>query len=209
MLIDLKYLKEKYDLKIKGVIHIGAHFGQEYETYKNLGIKNILFFEPLPHVFEKLKSNVGDNAKLFQIALGNTIGEIEMNIETANQGMSSSILTPKLHKNQYPHIVFNDKITVPITKLDLILKEEQNVDYNFICIDVQGYELEVFKGSLETINKIDYIFSEVNRDEVYENCTKVNDLDEFLSKYGFERVETSWDGNIWGDAFYIKKNKNV
>ena len=32
----------------------------------------------------------------------------------------------------------------------------------------------------------------------------VNELDDFLKKYNFKRVETTWDGNTWGDAFYIK-----
>jgi hypothetical protein len=77
--------------------------------------------------------------------------------------------------------------------------------YNMINIDVQGYELEVFKGSTDILHNIDYIISEVNRDEVYQNCTKVDDLDIFLSKYNFIRVETSWDGNTWGDALYVKR----
>jgi hypothetical protein len=47
--------------------------------------------------------------------------------------------------------------------------------------------------------------TEVNNDEVYKNCVKVDELDKFLSDYGFERVETTWDGGTWGDAFYIKK----
>ena len=50
MLLDLKKIKEKYDLNIKGVIHIGAHFGQEFKVYDELGIKNVLFFEPLPNI---------------------------------------------------------------------------------------------------------------------------------------------------------------
>jgi hypothetical protein len=76
---------------------------------------------------------------------------------------------------------------------------------NFINIDVQGYELEVFKGSENLLNSIDYIITEVNRDEVYENCVRIESLDEFLSKYGFIRVETDWAGHTWGDALYIKK----
>ena len=31
MLISFKQLKQKYDMNISGVIHIGAHFGQEAE----------------------------------------------------------------------------------------------------------------------------------------------------------------------------------
>lgn len=203
MLLDLNKLKEKYDLKINGVLHIGAHYGQEFSIYKDMGIKNIIFFEPLPNVFKKLEENIKDNAILINTALGNMVGNIDMNVETANQGMSSSILDPHLHKNQYPHIIFNNKVNVPITKLDLIM-ESYDKTYNFICIDVQGYELEVFKGGEETLKNVDYIITEVNRDEVYKNCVKVDELDTFLSKFGFKRVETTWDGVIWGDALYIK-----
>jgi len=204
MLLDLKQLKEKYNLNIKGILHIGAHFGQEYTLYNEMGVKDIIFFEPLPHVFEQLKNNVGDKAILINTALGNMIGDVEMNVETANQGMSSSVLEPALHLRQYPHITFNSKVTVPISKLDYVM-ETQLGDYNFICIDVQGYELEVFKGSTDYLNKVDYIVTEVNRDEVYNGCVRVETLDTFLGNYGFTRVETDWVGGIWGDALYIKK----
>lgn len=202
MLLDLKKLKEKYNLNIKGVLHIGAHFGQEFKTYENLGIKNVMFFEPLPHTFNVLKNNVGDKAKLFNTALGNMTGEIEMNVESANKGQSSSILEPVGHLKQYPHIRFESKETVKITKLDNFIEEKNN--YNFINIDVQGYELEVFKGGSEFLNHIDYIMTEVNRAEVYKNCPQIEELDEFLKKYNLQRVETTWDGGTWGDAFYIK-----
>ena len=33
----------------------------------------------------------------------------------------------------------------------------------------------------------------------------VEELENFLSEFKFERVLTSWDGNIWGDALYLKK----
>ena len=45
-------------------------------------------------------------------------------------------------------------------------------------------------------------------DEVYKNCARVEQIDDFLHNYGFVRVETSWDGGIWGDAFYIKRDSN-
>jgi FkbM family methyltransferase len=208
MLIDLVNVKDKYNMNIKGVLHIGAHFGQEFKVYEELGIRNVIFFEPLPHTFKKLKDNIGDKSILYETALGNIVGNVEMYVESANQGMSSSILEPEIHKRQYPHIIFNEKITVPITKLDIIIENHNKLEYNFICIDVQGYELEVFKGSINTLNSIDYIISEINRDEVYKECTKVSELDSFLSLYNFERVETNWIGGTWGDALYIKRTKN-
>jgi FkbM family methyltransferase len=205
MLLDLIKLKEKHNLDIKGVLHIGAHFGQEYSTYEKMGIKNTMFFEPLPHTFEKLKSNIGDKTILVNTALGNMIGEVEMNVETANQGQSSSILEPIIHLQQYPHIKFTNKIKVNITKLDEFLGEKDK--FNMINIDVQGYELEVFKGGESFLHHIDYIMTEVNRDEVYKGCPRIEELDSYLNFYGFKRVETTWDGGTWGDAFYIKTNK--
>jgi FkbM family methyltransferase len=209
MLFDLNYLKNKYKLDIKGIIHIGAHFGQEYEIYEKLNINKMIFFEPHPKSFDVLfnKLNKKNNIKLINTALGNIEGSVDMNIELNNEGQSNSLLTPKKHLEKYPNIKFFDKIKVPITKLDNFLTED--FEYNFITIDVQGYELEVFKGSVKILDRIDYIITEINRDEVYENCVQVDELDNFLIKFGFIRVETNWGGDIWGDAFYIKNNNKL
>lgn len=203
MLINLENLVQKYDLKITGVIHVGAHFGQENQVYNNLGIEKRIFFEPLSKSFEVLKNNIGENYSLYQMALGNENKKVSMYVEHANSGQSSSILKPEKHLEQYPHIQFVDSEEVTMSRLDdmgLDLK-----DYNFIMIDVQGYELEVFKGASNTLNNIDYIMSEINRDELYENCAKINELIDFLKPYGFELVEESWDGGTWGDGFFIKR----
>jgi FkbM family methyltransferase len=202
MLLDLKELTKKYNLKIKGVIHIGAHFGQEFTTYKKLNIDNVMFFEPLIKTFEKLKNNIGNQAILINSALGNIIGEIDMFTETINEGQSSSILKPEYHLIQHPSIHFDGKETVSITKLDTYIETKEN--FNFINIDVQGYELEVFKGANEYLKSIDYIMTEVNRAELYLGCAKIEELDNYLNEFGFKRVETTWDGITWGDAFYIK-----
>jgi FkbM family methyltransferase len=204
MLISLDKMIYQYNLNIKGVLHIGAHYGQEYKDYINNNIKNIIFFEPLMNNYNILLNNINlsENIKTYNMALGNITGEIEMYVETFNQGMSSSILEPDIHLQQYPNIVFNKKEIVKIDKLDNIIFDKDN--FNMINIDVQGYELEVFKGSIKSLDYINIIYTEVNRDEVYKNCSKVEELDIFLKDFNFERVLTSWDGNTWGDALYIK-----
>ena len=202
MLLNLDNLKEKYNLNIKGVLHIGAHVGQEYKTYERLGINNVMFFEPIQTTFNKLKENVGENAILVNTALGNIEGEVEMFTETINEGQSSSVLEPDYHLVQHPSIQFDGKETVKMTKLDKFIEHKEK--FNFINIDVQGYELEVFKGGSEYLNTIDYVMTEVNRAELYKGCAKIEELDSYLGSYGFNRVETTWAGGTWGDAFYIK-----
>lgn len=211
MLMNLKELKEKYNLNIRGVIHIGAHFGQEYKHYLDNNIHNILFFEPVPKTYEKLCENIiiSENVKVYNMALGNINGEIEMNIENSNEGQSSSILNPKKHLELFRSIKFTEKIKVKINRLDDL--EIDFSHYNMINVDVQGYELEVFKGSIKTLNNIDVIYSEVNNSEVYENCARIEELDSFLYENNFNRIQTVWWNESrgekdWGDAIYIKNN---
>jgi FkbM family methyltransferase len=205
MVISLQKMIQKYNLKVHGVIHIGAHYGQEYSDYKKQGIKNMLFFEPVPVIYEKLLTNlpVNDpNVKTFNMALGNKTGKTEMYIETRNQGQSSSCLPPALHLNYSPTITFDTTQFVSIDKLDNI--EFDRTLYNMINIDVQGYELEVFKGAEKTLSTIDIIYSEINFEELYKGCVLAEELDGFLKKFGFIRILTCNAHKSWGDALYLK-----
>lgn len=203
MLLNLTQLIEKYNLNINGVIHVGAHYGGEHKIYLDNSIEYQMFFEPVKKNFEVLKSNVGDKYQLYNLALGNENRQIEMYVEKNNSGMSSSVLEPSLHLKQYPYITFDDREIVEMKRLDDMGLDLEN--FNFINIDVQGYELEVFKGAEKTLEKIQYIMTEINRDELYKGCVQIQELTEFLSKFGFELVEETWDGGTWGDGFFIKK----
>jgi len=206
MLMDFSYLVKKYNLEIEGVIHIGAHDGGEYFEYQKHGIKNMMFFEPIPHIFDRLKNNIGeDNAVLFEMALGNKTGRAIIYFGTDGINDScSSMLEPDTFLRQYPNFNFSQMFEVSIDKLDNI--EFNRDEYNFINIDVQGYELEVFKGAVNSLNDVDYIMSEVNSEHLYRDCVLVDELDSFLSDFGFMRVETLWKNKGWGDALYIKNN---
>lgn len=208
MLFDLQTLINKYNLNIKGAIHIGAHHGQEVDTYINNNIKNIICFEPVSSSFSQLFKLQQNKCDLFQLALGNANTKIKINL--ASNEESSSILIPKIHIDQHPHITFDNEEIVQMVKLDDFMTfyksngNNKTKKFNFINIDVQGYELEVFKGAEKTLNEIDYINAEVNNDILYENCVLISELDTYLSKYKFIRVETNWQGGTWGDALYIK-----
>lgn len=199
-------LIHKYSKDITGVIHIGGHLGQEYDMYIKNDIKSIIFVEPQPDKFRQTKEWLHDKCLLFNTALGNTEGTIEMYV-SANNGMSSSVLEPKVHLDLHPEVLFNGKISVPMTTLDNL--PFNRAAYNFINIDVQGYELEVFKGGVKTLNTIKYIAAEVNREEVYKNCGLIDEVDAFLAKYEFKRQATWWHYSAWGEAFYIKSSAAI
>ena len=191
-------------MNIKGIIHIGAHYGEELSDYIGEGIQNIILFEPISETFQILSENAKDlngNIEGYQVALGSKPGKVTMYISD-NDKQSSSILKPKIHLTHHPHVKFPSKEEVDVELLD----DYDSKDYNFINMDVQGYELEVLKGGTKTLEHVDYVYCEVNRDEVYENNAYVEELDEFLNGYNMQRVETSWEGEIWGDALYVRRN---
>jgi FkbM family methyltransferase len=203
MLLNFTQLRKKYSMDIKGIIHVGAHYGEEMEEYVSNGIQEIILFEPLSECFDILQKKIFDlnaNIEGYQVALGSSPGTAIMYLSD-NQKQSSSILKPKVHLTHHPHVKFDGTEEVEVDLLDNF----DTKDYNFLNMDVQGYELEVLKGATETLKHVDYVYCEVNRDEVYENNAYVEELDEYLSTYGMERVETSWVGEIWGDALYIKR----
>lgn len=186
---------------IKGIIHIGGHYGEEISDYLNCGIQDIAVFEPLSENFDRLQENVQNlNANIsgFQLALGSKEMKVEMYV-SSNEAQSSSILKPKKHLTQYDWVTFDKTELVDVKTLDSF----GFTAYNFINMDVQGYELEVLKGGIETLKYIDYVYCEVNRDELYENNAYIQEIDEFLNE--FDRVETDWEGGTWGDALYIRK----
>jgi len=207
MLLDYFKVKEKYNMNITGVIHIGGHHGQELDIYaKDDNIKYITLFEADKDNYKVLKAKVDSmkiDKEIFAInkGLGPFSCEMKFYKERDNQGQSNSVLKPKIHEVQYPGIKFNEITKVQIEPLD---RYECSSIFNFMNIDVQGFELEVLRGAKKTLKNIKWIMTEVNRDEVYENCCMVDEIDNFLLPYGLRRVETDWAGNTWGDALYVK-----
>ena len=189
---------------MKGLIDIGAHFAEEYFEIPEADRDryNFLFFEPIVSTFNDMCNRLprADNIKCFNIALGNKTGEVMMHTETSNKGQSSSVLKPKIHLELYPWVVFNGTAVVKIDKLDNI--EYDRSLYDTIHIDVQGYELEVLRGAAESLKFINEITAEVNKVEIYENCSLLHEVDAFLKKHGFERASVHWWHELWGDATY-------
>ena len=203
MLIGFNKIKRNYNMDIKGIIHIGGHYGEELQDYINNGIQNVIVFEPLNDNFRILSEKAADlnaNIEGYQVALGSEKGNATMYVSD-NEQQSSSILEPAIHLTHHPHLKFPTTEDVEVDLLD----EYDCKDYNFINMDVQGYELEVLKGATETLKQINYVYCEVNRAEVYKKNAMVEEIDDFLGEYGMVRTQTDWAGDIWGDALYVKQ----
>ena len=117
--------------------------------------------------------------------------------------LTTDEFTEKLHKDEFLESarVYNNFYGVPKEQVRNSLASGKDV---VIKIDVQGYELEVLKGAEKSLQQIDYMIAEVNRDEMYSGCPMIGDIDNYLKGFGFTRELVAWQSESWGDAFYIK-----
>lgn len=193
MYLKFKDIVKHFNLDVKGVIHVGGHIGEEIPDYLEY-TNNIHIFEPIKECFDQISNDVNK----YNCALGDIEGNFFLNI--ANNNQSSSLLNPKKHLEQHPEVLFTHQVKVPVKLLDSF----EIKSCNFLNMDVQGYELHVLNGAIDTLKYIDMVYTEINMDEIYEGNCLVYDLDNFLSNYSLKRV---WDfdtGHKWGDALYVR-----
>ena len=203
MLIPLHQLIQKYNVNIKGILHVGAHECEEIADYERYVSRNkILWVEAMPDKVEISKSKYPN--LLIENAVVSDIEEtVKFNV--SNNGQSSSILEFGLHSTFHPHVHYVTSFQAQTQLLKNIICK-YDIEYNFLNFDIQGAELKALKGMEEYLNKVDYIYTEVNCDYVYKGCAIVDEIDEYLKQFGLYRVETQWCQNFrWGDAFYIRK----
>ncbi len=143
---------------------------------------------------------------LGEFAAGEKEDFLDLNIASTSQ--ASSILELGTHKKSYPSIIYTSLLTVPVKPVDdwLDSLKINNREFNFLNLDIQGYELRALKGLKNQLKFIDYIYTEVSLCELYIGVNKLNEIDSFLSNYGFKRVVIKMTNYGWGEAFYTKHN---
>jgi len=216
MLIDIFDIFSELNINPKGVIHLGAHKGEELNLYKKLKIKNILLYEANKKLINYLKFKgfffnflFKMNIQVINKAIYNEDRFCSLNITSNTQ--SSSILNLGLHKKLYPNIIKKDENLVDGATLNSEFKNFYNINnFNILNMDIQGSELLALLGASEIISNLDVIYTEINYDYIYENCALINEIDDYLSKHDFTRFKTKTikdvDGrSVWGDALYVKK----
>lgn len=202
MLIAMQTLMKKYTPKITGILHVGAHLAEESRDYQRAGVANVVWVEANEELYQELRRTVPNTNIVIKAVVGAEDGK-QVTFHKANNSQSSSILDLGTHLTAHPEVKYVDSETRTLTRLDTIYSEYPISDLNFMNLDIQGAELEALKGLGSHLNEFDYIYSEINREELYVGCCLVDELDEYLSD--FERVQTEWTNFGWGDAFYVRK----
>lgn len=198
-------LWKRWNIKPNGVLHVGANVGEEAPVYLELGVKKQIWIEANPKIYGKLKTNLENNpeAIAYNFAVGDVDGPAVLH-ESNNGSQSSSVLELGTHLIQHPDVHYVADIAVTMRRIDGLISIEEMDNYDFLNVDVQGFEMQVLKGMGDHLKKIKWAYLEINRAEVYKGCAQVEEIDSYLSQFGFKRVESLWVGN-WGDGLYIKQ----
>jgi len=202
MLIPLHEIIKKYNVNIKGILHVGAHECEEIYDYERYIPRNkILWVEAMPDKVAISKSRY-PNLFIENAVVSDVVENVKFNI--SNNGQSSSILEFGLHSTYHPHVHYVSSFEAQTKMLKDIICN-YNIHFNFLNFDIQGAELKALKGMESYLLNVDYIYTEVNTNQVYKGCAIINELDDYLQQFGFVRVETKMTSFEWGDAFYIRK----
>jgi len=206
MLIPYKELIQKYNIKVSGILHVGAHECEELNDYLNGGLasNNIYWVEGQEVLANKMKEKGILN---IYNALIDVVDNDDVTFNISNNGQSSSILEFGSHSKHHPQVHYVSSHIQKTTRLDsLIEKHSIPIErLNFLNLDIQGVELRALKSMEKYLHHINYIYTEVNTEEVYKGCDSIVSIDSYLKSFGFERAETRIYKQFgWGDAFYIR-----
>lgn len=191
--------------KITGVIHIGANDGEEVPSYMDMGIENIICFEPIPEKCDHIVKNytqvvavncaVGDKNKYSTLYL------------TDDDSLKGSSLLKDIDKEKKFNFQKQKSggISCRVIRMDSFLKNRPDImfgDFNCVVIDTQGYELNVLKGFGDDIRLFDFWNIECSRVPVYEGEAAAEEVSDFMDKNGFIRDSPIEDHN---DVFFVSK----
>tara|TARA_E500000331_G_scaffold199309_1_gene191436 strand:- start:2272 stop:2943 length:672 start_codon:yes stop_codon:yes gene_type:complete len=178
--------------KSKGIIHIGAHTGQERFIYNYCGL-NVCWIEPIEEYYIKLKSNIENISKQScykELICKTNKDDIKFNI-SSNEGKSSSIFNLKDHKKMWPEVSMDEVIKLDGISLPTFIDRYKiDIDiYDCLLLDTQGAELEILEGAINTIQKFNYIQVEAADFEAYNSCPGVDDICSFMQENNFNLLE--------------------
>src|SRR3989344_575328 len=124
---------------IRTCIDVGANVGNYSATLVSLLSGPVYSVEPLSSSFEKLKKRRG-NIHPIRAAVGEKKGTVT--IFSKAEGWEGATV----HKDFLEHFTIGIEEDVPLTTLDALIAEHNIRDVDFIKIDTEGNEMEVFKG---------------------------------------------------------------
>jgi len=168
-----------------GALRLRGHSEPFYELLDYYPSSKILGFELDKEVCEKMNSNSREGVKYYPYAIGKANEKRKLYI--TQHPMCTSLYKPneeliKLYNNFEVAYLKNETI-IETVSLDYFLDKFNFGDIDFIKIDVQGAELDIFKGATNALKNVLKIVCEVEFIPHYQNQPLFGDICSYLNKY--------------------------
>lgn len=196
---------------MNGVVHVGAHKGEEIPDYIAEGRSPIICFEPLyldfPH------ENGNKDVTVVFAALGNVGGYMTLRIprhlhdpnELDTQSASGLVLIHgrAIANGWTPTECVTQ--TVPVMRFDNWAEHNgfKRGSCSLLAIDVQGMELQVLQGFGEYLMDFTEIIAECSDLPLYEGGAYASQVARFLHDHGFDQVSPTLRH---GDVKFIRSH---
>lgn len=137
--------EDKQFIKDKDIIDAGAYTGDTAIPIAHLTSRKIYAFEPFEDSFEILKENISSNniTNIVPVkkSLGNIDGERTLYLSGDNvQGITSNANARK----------YDQELKVEEATIDTFVKEN-DLKVGYITVDVEGAEMDLLEGAVETL----------------------------------------------------------
>lgn len=143
---EIDFLAKKYaeDMKDNWVcLDVGANVGYWTKTLVDVfQVKKVYAFEPDPVTYRIGKRNLENNSnvELYEMALGSNEGSLTLYVDPADSGDSTG-----------QRVEGRQRIEVKMQTLDAFFAQRALTELNFLKVDIQGGEIDFFKGAEATI----------------------------------------------------------
>jgi len=223
LLDALEYKSEPIKIVDVGAMMLGDK-PPDYHALLKPGVAKVIGFEPDEKECQRLNQSHNDDCSFLPYIIGDGS---EQTFNLCNHNMTSSFYEPNtnlLEKFQcLPELVQVIKRTPVSTKRLDDIDEVQNADY--LKIDVQGAEVDVFNGAENLLADIMIVHTEVEFVPLYIDQPLFAEVDQILRKHGFlfhkffrgaiagrtfkplivnNNVGQALSQSLWSDAIYVK-----
>jgi FkbM family methyltransferase len=191
----------------RGIIHVGAHLGEERDAYLALRPERIVWVEADPVLAKQLADSIAAQpSDVPQIVVEALVTDVDDDVRPfylfSNERLSSSVFhSTQIKRDHWPSVrETGESLTLRTSRLDTALAaagvEPESIDV--IVFDVQGAELLALRGAGRFLDHAHFIEVEVSQEEIYEGAPLVGEVKSFLDAHGFAQVTstTPWHGDI-------------
>jgi FkbM family methyltransferase len=184
-IIDQRKIDLKFKLLEIGAVQVKDSKEPFYELLDYFPASKIIGFEIEKEVCDKMNANADAGIKYYPYALGKANEKRKLYI--TQHPMCCSLYKPNESLislyNNFEVAYLKHETEIETISLDYFIDQNEIGTIDFIKIDVQGAELDIFKGGKKTLTNVLQMVCEVEFVPHYENQPLFGDVCNFLNEY--------------------------